>query len=85
MGILRLFPRHIDIGLGRQVVLTKLLADKGAGIIKRHIRKACGVGSHIGNQTCCPMTAQLDTFIELLCEHHGLAGGKAQFAGSILL
>ena len=31
------------------------------------------------------MTTQLDTFIELLCQHHGLAGGKAQFAGSILL
>ena len=31
------------------------------------------------------MTAQFDTFIELLCEHHGLAGGKAQFAGCILL
>ena len=85
MGILSLLASSINISLGGIILLTIVFYNIRLGLCLSHFRNTGRISSHIGNQTRHSLTAQFNTFIELLGHHHGFPGGKPQLSCCILL
>ena len=85
MGLLRVFGfgdvfarRHGDVI--RAEIGFDLAPDGGDGLF----RKLHAVGSHVGDETH-GVAADVDAFIELLRQAHGLLRGEAELAAGLLL
>ena len=84
MGILCILIGAVEIRLCRYEIVSVFPADEIPDCIERYPGKTGGIGTHIGDKTD-RAGADANTFIKLLGNHHGLAGGEAQLAGGILL
>src|SRR5215213_3209587 len=71
--------------LFRHVPRPELAADHLPNLGEGRIRDSRGVGSHISYQADKPFLADLDPFVQLLRQLHGLLDREAQLARGFLL
>ena len=85
VGILRPGLGLENVVLSIIIGITVAVFDKPCGSIHGLVGKAQGVGTHVGDEPCGPLACHVHAFVQLLGDHHGLLGGKAQLAGGLLL
>ena len=69
----------------RQIVGAVLRADELPRFIECGIAHSRRVGAHVSDQADRSLAANLDAFVEMLCDHHRTLHRKAEFARSFLL
>ena len=74
----------IDPRLFGKPLLPVQLHDHVANLADRLLRQIERVGAHIGDETDLAL-ADVDAFVQLLRDAHGLLRAEAQFAGGLLL
>ena len=67
------------------ILVAVTVTDKISGGSHGLVRKAQGVGTHVGDQTQSAFALHVHAFVQLLCHSHGALGGEAQLPGSLLL
>ena len=84
MGVLDVFLL-ITVKVVPQIFLSEIVGDILCGSCFCFCRDTDGVGSQIGDETRGTALSDVDTFIQLLGNHHGLLGIEVQLVGCLLL
>ncbi len=70
----------VDVGLGRHTLGAVLLSNKRTRFFLGFTGHVDTIGTHVGNQTNRAFVADVNPFVELLRQRHGLLARKTQFA-----
>ena len=85
VGLLRQLARGVAYRLGGQVALAVFGLDALAYAGHRLVGDAQAIGSHVGDQADRTAAVDIDSFVELLGDFHGLLARKAQADRRLLL
>ena len=76
MSILARLASLVNMGLFRDKLRTILVLNEFPGLFDHVVIDADRVCTHVGNETDVAVFANIEAFIELLRQHHGLLGAE---------